>query len=141
MGGRTHPFPTPEQEDDRRLHRELERLRQERTAHTNRIRSLLVLHNLRVGHVGGRIWTHWWDRQRELLAPGLRAEIERECERLAFVRQQIRTLEVQQNREVRSGAPPGMALLAQLAGIGAGSAWTLVRELFGWRQSARHGGA
>nr|WP_246279034.1 transposase [Paraburkholderia ultramafica] len=27
-----------------------------------------------------------------------------------------------------------MALLAQLAGIGNGSAWTLVRELFGWRQ-------
>jgi transposase len=51
-------IPTPEQEDDRRLHRELERLRQERTAHTNRIRSLLVLHNLRVRYVGGRIWTH-----------------------------------------------------------------------------------
>ena len=28
-------IPTPEQEDDRRLHRELERLRKERTAHTN----------------------------------------------------------------------------------------------------------
>jgi transposase len=127
-------IPTPEQEDDRRLHRELERLRKEQTAHTNRIRSLLVLHNLRVRSVGGRIWTHWWTRQRELLAPGLRAEIDRECERLALVRQQIRLLEVQQGREVRSGAHPGMALLAQLAGIGAGSAWTLVRELFGWRQ-------
>src|ERR1700675_3373542 len=126
-------IPTPEQEDDRRLHRELERLRKERTAHTNRIHSLLVLHNLRVRSVGGRIWTHWWTRQRELLAPGLRAEIERECERLALVRQQIRLLEVQQDRQVRSGAHPGMALLAQLAGIGAGSAW-LVRELFGWRQ-------
>jgi transposase len=41
-------IPTPEQEDDRRLHRELERLRQERTAHTNRIRSLLVLLSLRI---------------------------------------------------------------------------------------------
>ncbi|KVZ77675.1 IS110 family transposase [Burkholderia ubonensis] len=127
-------IPTPEQEDDRRLHRELERLRKEHTAHTNRIRSLLVLHNLRVRYVGGRIWTHWWTRQRELLAPGLRAEIEREYERLALVRQQIRLLEVQQDRQVRSGAHPGMALLAQLAGIGAGSACTLVRELFGWRQ-------
>jgi hypothetical protein len=35
-----------------------------RTAHTNRICSLLVLHNLRVRYVGGRIWTHWWARQR-----------------------------------------------------------------------------
>ncbi|NVI09651.1 IS110 family transposase [Paraburkholderia youngii] len=127
-------IPTTKQEDDRRLHRELERLRQERTAHTNRIRSLLVLHNLRVRYVGGRIWTHWWNRQRDLLAHGLRAEIDRECERLALVRQQIRSLEVQQERQVRSGAHPGMALLAQLAGIGTGSAWTLVRELFGWRQ-------
>ncbi|MGF6472896.1 IS110 family transposase [Paraburkholderia youngii] len=124
-------IPTPEQEDDRRLHRELERLRKEQTAHTNRIHSLLVLHNLRIRYVGGRIWTHWWTRQRELLAPGLRAEIDREYERLALVRQQIRQLEVQQDRQVRSGAHPGMALLAQLAGIGAGSACTLVRELFG----------
>jgi transposase len=127
-------IPTPEQEDDRRLHRELERLRKERTAHTNRIRSLLVLHNLRVRYVGGRIWTHWWTRQREQLPPGLRAEIEREYERLTLLRQQIRRLEAQQDQQVRSGAHPGMALLAQLAGIGTGSAWTLVRELFGWRQ-------
>jgi transposase len=127
-------IPTPEQEDDRRLHRELEHLRQERTAHTNRIRSLLVLHNHRVRYVGGRIWTHWWARQRELLPPGVHAEIERECERLALVRQQISPLEAQQNQQVRSGSHPGLALLAQLAGIGTGSAWTLIRELFGWRR-------
>jgi transposase len=35
---------------------------------------------------------------------------------------------------VRGGAHPSMALLAQLAGVGAGSAWPLVRELFGWWQ-------
>jgi transposase len=52
-------IPAPEQEDDRHLHRELERLRKEQTAHTNRIRSLLVLHNLRVRSAGGRIWMHW----------------------------------------------------------------------------------
>jgi transposase len=40
--------PTPEQEDARRAHRELERLVQERTGHINRIRGLLVLYNLRV---------------------------------------------------------------------------------------------
>ncbi|WP_042292438.1 transposase, partial [Paraburkholderia mimosarum] len=67
-------------------------------------------------------------------APGLRAEIDRESERLTLVRQRIRQLEMQQDRQVRSGAQPDMALLAQLAGIGAVSAWTLVRELFCWRQ-------
>src|SRR5215472_17421478 len=40
--------PTLEQEDERRTHRELGRLGQERTAHINRIRSLLVTHNVRV---------------------------------------------------------------------------------------------
>lgn len=59
-------IPTPE--DDERLHRELKRQRKEQTAHTNRIRSLLVLQNFRVRYVGGRICTHWWTRQRELLA-------------------------------------------------------------------------
>jgi transposase len=127
-------IPTPEQEDERRVHRELGRLRQERTAHSNRIRSLLVLHNLRVEHIGGRAWAHWWAQQAGQLLPGLRAEIEREFERLSLVAGQIRTLEALQARQVRSGAQPAIAVLARLAGIGTGSAWTLVKELFGWRQ-------
>jgi transposase len=123
-------IPTPEQEDDRRVHRELDRLRQERTAHSNRIRSLLVLHNLRVERIGGRAWPHWWAQNAARLLPALRAEIEREFERLSLAARQIRTIEAQQQREVRSGAQP---MIARLTGIGTGSAWTLVRELFGWR--------
>jgi len=42
-------IPTVEQEDVRRLDREIERLKKERTAHTNRIRSLLVLHGIQLG--------------------------------------------------------------------------------------------
>ncbi|MCO4883445.1 transposase [Paraburkholderia caribensis] len=34
---------------------------------------------------------------------------------------------------MRSGAQPAIARLARLAGIGTGSAWVLIRELFGWR--------
>jgi len=127
-------IPTPEQEDERRVHRELDRLRQERTAHSNRIRSLLVLHNLRPERIGGRAWAHWWAQHTTQLLPALRAEIEREFERLLLAARQIRALEVQQQREVRSGAQPAIARLARLAGIGTGSAWVLIRELFGWRQ-------
>jgi transposase len=127
-------IPTPEQEDERRVHRELGRLRQERTAHSNRIRSLLVLHNLRPERIGGRAWGHWWAQHTTQLLPALRAEIEREFERLLLAARQIRALEVQQQREVRSGAQPAIARLARLAGIGTGSAWVLIRELFGWRQ-------
>ncbi|MGF6778481.1 IS110 family transposase [Paraburkholderia sp. GAS334] len=127
-------IPTPEQEDERRLHRELGRLRQERTAHSNRIRSLLVLHNLRVERIGGRAWARWWAEHAAQLWPGLRAEIERESERLSLVATQIRTLEALQEQQVRDGVQPAIAVLARLAGIGTGGAWTLVKELFGWRQ-------
>jgi hypothetical protein len=64
--------PTVEEEDERRAHRELERLRQERTAHSNRIGSLLVLHNLRVKHMGGRNWQRWWESHAAQLPAGMR---------------------------------------------------------------------
>lgn len=67
--------PTPEAEDARRPHRELERLRQERAAHSNRIRSLLVLENSRVKHTGGRVWKRWWGEHSQQLPPFLRAEV------------------------------------------------------------------
>ena len=38
--------PSVEQEDERRLHRELERLTKERTGHRNRLQSLLVTHGV-----------------------------------------------------------------------------------------------
>src|SRR5262245_64899937 len=88
--------PTPEQEDGRRAHRELGRLGQERTAHINRIRALLVLQNLRVKWVGGRLWQRWWAAHAGELLPGVRAEIERESERLSLVQRQVRIIEAQQ---------------------------------------------
>jgi len=48
--------PTVAQEDGRRPHRERERLDRERLAHSNRIRGLLILHNIRVKTIGGVKW-------------------------------------------------------------------------------------
>src|SRR2546422_8381964 len=58
--------PTAQDEDARRTHREPARLAKERTAHTNRIGSLLVLHNLRPRLIiggGGRArpWGPPWE--------------------------------------------------------------------------------
>lgn len=129
--------PTPEDEDERRTHRELARLTHERIAHTNRIGSLLVLHNLRPHLIiGGRDWAHWWDRHGTQLLPQQRAEIERESARLALVKQQIRTLEAAQRQEVEAGRQPLVAQLTRLRAIGAKGAWVLVKELFGWRRFA-----
>ncbi len=81
-----------------------------------------MLHNLRVERIGGRVWARWWAEHAAQLWPGLRAEIERETERLSLVARQIRTLEAIQEQQVRSGVQPAIAVLARLAGIGTGSA-------------------
>ncbi len=125
--------PTPEQEDARRAHRELGRLGHERTAHINRIRALLVLHNLRVKYVGGRLWQRWWTGHAQELAPRVRAEIERESERLLLVKQQMDMIEAAQRHALAAGSEPLVARLARLRGIGMSSGWVLAKELFGWR--------
>lgn len=126
--------PTAQQEDERRAHREVERLVRERTAHINRIRALLVMQNLRVKYVGGRLWQRWWSTHAGALLPGVRAEIEREGERLALVRAQMRSIEAQQHQAVAAGSEAQVARLARLGAIGVSSGWVLVKELFGWRQ-------
>jgi hypothetical protein len=111
----------PEQEDARRAHRELGRLGQERIAHINRIRALLVLHNLRVKYVGGRLWQRWWLGHANELAPRVRAEIERESERLLLAKKQMDMLEAEQRQAVAAGTEPQVAGLAKLRGIAVGS--------------------
>lgn len=128
--------PSVEQEDARRVHRERERLAHERTAHTNRIGSLLVLHNLRVRHIGGRDWPAWWAEHKAQVPPALREEIERECARLTLVKQQLRLLQAAQRNALADKQQPQIAQLVQLRSIGLRSAWLLVAEVFGWRRFA-----
>ena len=125
--------PTAAQEDARRVHRELGRLGHERTAHINRIRALLVLDNLRVKYVGGRLWQRWWNAHAGELRPGVRAEIKRESVRLSLVKAQMRTIEAEQRKALEGESEPQVTRLAQLRGIGMSSGWVLVKELFGWR--------
>jgi transposase len=124
--------PSAQAEDERRVHRELQRLTQEHTAHSSRIRSLLVLHNLRPAQVHGRAWAAWWATHQAQLPPRLRAEIERECQRLELVHQQMREIEAHRHQELARN--PLVSLLSRLRAIGTSSAWVLTKELFGWRQ-------
>jgi transposase len=128
--------PTVQEEDARRVDRELQRLTDERTSHVNRIGSLLVLHNLRAGRIGGRDWAAWWASHAEQVPPALRVEIEREVERLALVKEQMRAIEARQRQEVASDVHPLVSQLSQLRAIGLISAWRLDKELFGWRNFA-----
>jgi len=129
--------PSAEAEDARRTHRERARLIHERIAHTNRISSLLVLHNLRPHIViGGRDWVAWWERHGTQVPPLLRAEIERESARLKLVKEQIKVLEAGRRQEIEDGKQPLVAQLVQLRAIGPKGAWVLVKEIFGWREFA-----
>ena len=126
--------PTVAQEDERRVHRELGRLQQEHTAHGNRIRSLLVLHDRRPKVIGGRGWDGWWECQAGQLPPWVRAEIEREVARLQLVKAQIKALEATQREAVQAGSQTLAAHLCRLRGIGLSSGWMLDKEWLGWRQ-------
>ena len=127
--------PSRDDEDARREHRELQRLAHERIAHTNRIGSLLVLHNLRPGIViGGRDWAKWWTAHRDKVPTLLRAELERECKRLRLVKDQVRAIEGAHRLELAEGKQPLVDQLVRLRAIGPKGAWILVKEVFGWRQ-------
>lgn len=128
--------PGEREEDERRPHRERERLVQERGEHVSRIKSLLVLHNLRRKHIGGKPWLLWL---RGVALPSrLREELERETERLALVDRQIAQLEREQAERLASPEEaPGLVKqrqLQRLRGLGLIGAWVLVSELFGWRR-------
>jgi transposase len=128
--------PSVQQEDERRLHRELERLKGERNAHVNRMRSLAVLHNVHVVGVGGRGWSKRLEQLEGQLPAGLYAEIERESAREKLVGEQIAALEKARKEQVQvmiEDAGPVAALL-NLRAIGVQTAWVLQRELFGWRR-------
>jgi len=130
--------PSIEEEDARRLHRELERLKRERLAHRCRIQALLVTQGvrltirralaLRLGNL-----TLWDSRH---LPAELKAELERERERLVLVERQIEQLEATRRERLhnpRSEAERRAVHLMRLGAIGPASAWLLVKEFFGWR--------
>lgn len=131
--------PTEDEEDRRRTHRELERLKKEDKQHRTRIRSLLKLFGIRpMVKPGGRGWPEYLEGLKGQMGGRARAEIERESRRLELVKEQVRKLEALR-REALEAAPddPLMRMilgLILLRGIGEGSAWLLVLEFFGWRK-------
>jgi transposase len=130
--------PSAEEEDARRLHRELERLKRERLAHRVRMQSLLVTQGLKIRikrGLGLRLdgLTLWDGRA---LPQELKAELERERERLALVERQIERLEAARRERLsapRTEAEQRIVQLMRLGAIGPASAWLLVMEFFGWR--------
>lgn len=132
--------PSPEQEDGRQGPRELGSLKQERTAHMNRIKGILASQGIgleiRQDFLEQLEQVRLWDGR--LLPEQLKQRLRREHERLVLLQQQIKELERQRREALREPSLPAehqqVQSLLQLRGIGDNSAWLLVRELFGWRQ-------
>lgn len=133
--------PSEDTEDRRRLHRELERLKKEKTQHRNRIRSLLVTRGIELESFPRDVAAFLEEARDRLgrpVPPQLKGELIREGARLNLVLDQIREVESAQRAALRAPAEESpqaemVRALSQLRGIGPASAWILVQEVFGWR--------
>lgn len=136
---RTVRVPSLADEDARRCSRELERLKKERTGHVTRIRALLALHGIktkvtaRFTKLVGILQT----ASGTALPEHLRAEIERESERLDLVKEHVRTLEKARDAEVEAKASKAAQMAGQLLslrGLGMVVSTVCAYELFAWRK-------
>jgi len=132
--------PTPTEEDARQLHRELDALRAEQTSHINRIKGLLAACGLTVivdRHFPTRLKKlRLWDGSP--VPADLHRRLLREFERMQMLNRQIRELEKERARRVRTddtdvGVVQTRQLL-KLKAIGINSAWLYSREFFAWRK-------
>jgi transposase len=130
--------PSVAEEDDRRLHRERDRLINERVQHVNRIKGLLAIHGiydyqpLRGDRVQRLEQLHAADGQ--TLPPRLKAEILRELQRLELAIRMIKAIEAE--RDAIASAKTGhtsakkIQHLAKIKSIGPEFATALVGEVF-----------
>jgi len=131
--------PSVEEEDQRRLNRERDRLIKERGSHSARLKSLFILHGLKLEKMSDI--KHLLPTAKAAiigydLPADLKAEIAREHERYELVDRQIKELERQQ--KVRASAEDSKVIriinqLCQLKGVSWQSSWGLSTEFFSWR--------
>jgi len=136
---RTVHVPDAADEDRRHLHRELDQLRRERTAHVNRIGSLLAAIGIKVRAkcLSPRVLDTLRQWNDEPVPEGLKQRLVREFERMELLARQIRGLEADQARQICDDQTRHVAkvrTLMGLKGVGQTSATILVYEFFGWRQ-------
>ncbi len=137
--------PTRQDEDDRRIERELKRLKNERTQHVNRIKGLLSTRGLYM-EVNDELIESLDElvgRDRAGLGNQLKREIRREYERIQMVDQHIKAVEKERAHQIKQRRDDEkikkVKFLEMLHGIGEDSAWLLVMEMFGWRQFDNRG--
>ena len=131
--------PSVEQEDQRQLHREMIKLKAERTAQANSIKGLLAGLGLCVivdDTLPAQLEkVRQWDGAK--LPSSLQQRLLREFERWRLIDRQIRDLEGERSAKIRDDRTPHVEKvrrLLNLKGIGDNGAWLLVDEFFAWRE-------
>ena len=132
--------PTIAEEDDRRLHRERDRLINERVQHVNRIKGLCAVHGI---YDYEPLRSHRIKRLEQLrtgdgrqLPPRVTAEIRRELQRLELVLQMIKAIEKERDVMALGKAPSTygnakkVQQLVKIGSIGPEIATVLVGEVF-----------
>jgi transposase len=130
--------PTPEQEDHRRIHRGLERLKKERTQHISRLKSLANLHGIKLKRALEDLHC-LRDWEGKALPPASLAEMLDEQKRLALVEEQIADLTATRKERLHQptcSAEEMAAKLINMRSIGLETAWLLSSEFFAWRDFA-----
>lgn len=131
--------PSLEAEDRRQLHRGQEVLKEEKKRHRVRIQSLLFTQGIQA-----KVSAHFLKKLGELrcwnnepIPTEMKRRIEAEYHRLQLVEVQIREEKRRQSQQIQAGTEQQVmekvCKLKQLIGLGLGSSWIFVMELFGWR--------
>lgn len=132
--------PTRQDEDDRRIERELYRLKCEQTAHVNRIKGLLSTRGIPFAKIDRKFLERIDElvgKDGQKLPRQLKREIMRQYQRLELVWANIKAVEKERRAliEAREGEEKieKVKTLEMLRGIGEDSAWLITMEMFGWR--------
>jgi transposase len=132
-------IPSPEVEDERRVNREIERLKKEESGHRSRIKSILITLGLRLKSLVGleayltqaRLWDGTEIRTHTL------AELRREYARYELLHKQILELEKDQKAWLEEASSPCFRkakALTGFRGVGARGSVVVSQEYLGWRQ-------
>lgn len=135
--------PSGDAEDQRQLHREFKTAQRERLAAVTRIGSLLMTQGLTLPLSGRESVAEVETVLAELrrwdgtpLPPALQARLVREWQQVVALTGQLDALERERAKLLRTGDSPALTQirqLMQLRGVGVGTAWIYVMELFAWR--------
>jgi transposase len=148
-------IPEVDDEDARQLNREMRTVKSERSAHSNRIKGLLVTQGIAQVTIDRKFLERldlMKTPQDKPLGNNLKQRLRREFERLTLATEQIRAMQMQQAAMIRQAAKEierseeserqasRQAIIAehlcQLGGIGPVTSWTLSTEVFSWRDIA-----